>query len=74
MAFGLSNGVDFESFKAAVKKMTVLFIDGRGLVAYAEVPLEYYRVAVPDYRIKEVTDGPEQNPTRSQPGKAGAHR
>ena len=68
MSFGLAKGVGESAFRAAVKTMTIKFIDGSGVVEEADVPMEFFQVPICDYKLQEETmDTPPQNPTQKAP-------
>ena len=45
MSFGMSKGLDFDSFCRIVKTLSVKRIDDRGVVAEAAIPPEYFSQA-----------------------------
>jgi hypothetical protein len=62
MPLGMAKGMNLAAFLKAVKSLRVVFIDGRGIVATGEVPIEHFRVPIFNYQLRESDE--RKNQTR----------
>ena len=69
MPFGMAEGIGEEAFRAAVKRMTIKFIEGTEVVEEAEVPLDLFDTPICNYRRQPMAT-PPQNPTQKGPQQA----
>jgi hypothetical protein len=46
MSLGMAKGFSYPDFCRVVQRMTVVVIDGRGLVATAELPMEFCNLPI----------------------------